>query len=96
MEVAPEIINARTFVPVRFIAEAFGANVGWDPATKTVTIKSDGKTIQLTIGKTSATVDGKAYTLDAAPYIKNSRTMVPVRFISEALGLNVYYEAQKK
>jgi len=49
MEVAPEIINARTFVPVRFIAEAFGANVGWDPATRTVTIKSDGKTIQLTV-----------------------------------------------
>ncbi|HPZ45120.1 MAG TPA: ABC transporter substrate-binding protein [Coprothermobacter proteolyticus] len=96
MEVAPEIIKGRTFVPIRFIGEAFGGDVGWQDATRTVTLKSEGKTIKFTVGRTSATVDGKPYTLDAAPYIKNSRTMVPVRFVSEVLGLSVYYEPQKK
>jgi branched-chain amino acid transport system substrate-binding protein len=96
MDVPPEIVNSRTFVPIRLVAEAFGAAVGWDNATRTVTIKADSNEIKLTIGKTTATVNSKDYTLDAAPYIKNGRTMVPIRFISEALGLSVYYESQKK
>ncbi len=96
MDMPPEIVNSRTFVPIRVIAEAFGAEVGWDNATRTVTIKSDTNEIKLTIGKTTATVNGNPYTLEAAPYIKSSRTMVPIRFISEALGLYVSYEPQKR
>ena len=38
--VAPVIIDGRTFVPVRFVADELGANVAWDDATKTVTIKT--------------------------------------------------------
>ncbi len=96
MDVPPEIVNSRTFVPIRLVAEAFGAKVSWDGTTRTVTVEADSNVIKLTIGKTTATVNGVEKTLDAAPYIKGGRTMVPIRFISEALGLHVYYEAQKK
>ena len=95
-DIPPEIVNGRTFVPIRLVAESFGADVSWDNATRTVTIKNDSTTITLKVGSKTATVDGKSYTLDAAPYIKGGRTMVPIRFISEALGLYVYYEPQKK
>jgi branched-chain amino acid transport system substrate-binding protein len=91
------IVNSRTFVPVRLIAETFGADVEWDNKTRTVTITLDQNVIKLTVGSLTATVNGKTATLDAAPFIsKTSRTMVPIRFISENLGLYVYYEPQKK
>jgi branched-chain amino acid transport system substrate-binding protein len=96
MDVPPEIVNGRTFVPIRLIAETFGADVNWDGTTRTVTIKSDSATIILKISSTDAIVNGKTNKLDAAPFIKNGRTMVPIRLISESLGLSVYWEPQKK
>lgn len=95
-EVAPEIISGRTFVPVRLIAETYGATVGWNAASRTVTIKLGEVEVILTIGSKKATVGGEAKTLEAAPYIKEGRTMVPVRLISEAFGLSVYYDSQTK
>jgi len=96
MDVAPEIVSGRTFVPIRLVAETFGAEVGWDGNLREVTIKQDTKVIKLRIGSKTATIDGKSYELEAAPYIKSGRTMVPIRFISEALGLSVYWEPQRQ
>jgi len=96
MDVAPEIVAGRTFVPIRLVAETFGAEVGWDGNLREVTIKQDTKVIKLKIGSKIATIDGKSYELEAAPYIKSGRTMVPIRFISEALGLSVYWEPQRQ
>ncbi len=96
IDVPPEIVSGRTFVPIRLVSETFGAEVGWDNATRTVTIKMDSTNVVLKVGSKTATVNGKPYTLEAAPYIKAGRTMVPVRFISEALGLSVQWEPQKK
>ena len=96
MDVAPEIVAGRTFVPIRLVAETFGADVGWDGNLREVTIKQGTKVIKLKIGSKIATIDGKSYELEAAPYIKSGRTMVPIRFISEALGLSVYWEPQRQ
>ena len=88
------IENGRTMVPIRVISENFGAEVLWDGETKTVTIKSDDTEIKLTIDNTVAKINGTEHTLDAAPVISESgRTMVPIRFISEALGRKVEYIA---
>lgn len=95
-EVAPEIVNGRTFVPVRLIAETFGATVDWLPASRTVTIKLGDVEVDLTIGSKEAIVGSGTQLLEAAPYIKAGRTMVPVRLVSEALGLSVYYDPQAK
>ncbi len=96
IDAPPEIVSGRTFVPIRLVSETFGAEVGWDNATRTVTIKLEDVNVILKIGSKTATVNGKSYELEAAPYIKSSRTMVPIRFISEALGLSVEWEPQKK
>lgn len=82
MDVAPFIVNDRTVVPVRFVAEALGAKVDWDDATKTVTITLNGKTLKLVIGQD---IPG----FEAAPFIKDGRTFVPISYVSQFLGAKV-------
>ena len=86
----------RTMVPLRFIAEGLGAEVGWDGIERKVTINYRGETIELWIGKTLAKVNGQNYLLDVAPEIKNGRTFVPIRFIAEAFGAKVGWNSQLK
>lgn len=81
----------RTMVPVRFISEAFGADVDWNKASQIVTIVKDGKTVEMTIGSKDYKADGASKTMDTAAVIANDRTMVPLRAVSEALGLEVYW-----
>jgi len=79
----------RTLVPVRFISEAMGAAVDWEGTTRTVTIIRRQNTIKLRIGESKATVNDEVKTFDTKAVITNSRTMVPLRFISETLGARV-------
>ncbi|WP_134687529.1 copper amine oxidase N-terminal domain-containing protein [Brevibacillus migulae] len=81
--------NSRTMVPVRFVGEKLGAIVAWNDKTKTVTMAKDKKVIILPVGEKKATVDGKQITFDAAAIIKDNRTFVPLRFISESFGADV-------
>ncbi|WP_338554060.1 stalk domain-containing protein [Paenibacillus sp. KS-LC4] len=83
---APVNLKGNVLVPFRSIFESLGAKVEWNNATQTVTATKDGKTIVLTIGSKIAYVNGVAITLSAAPQLVNGITMVPVRFVSEALG----------
>jgi hypothetical protein len=92
IDAAPEIVADRTFVPIRFIAETFGSTVGWAPATRSVSIVLGTTTIGLQIGNKNAVIKGSTITLEAAPYIKNSRTMVPLRVISESFGGDVAWD----
>jgi hypothetical protein len=92
VDAAPEIVDGRTFVPIRFIAETFGSTVTWLPETKGVTIVLGDTTIGLQIGNATAVINGTIIALEAAPYIKNSRTMVPLRVISESFGGNVAWD----
>ncbi|HOC53087.1 MAG TPA: stalk domain-containing protein, partial [Caldisericia bacterium] len=93
LEAAPFIKDGRTMVPLRFIAEAFGANVEWIPETKGINISlelaSAVHTIGLQVGNPTAIVDGEVVTLDVAPVIVNGRTFVPIRFIAESFGATV-------
>ncbi len=84
----PYINNGRTMVPVRFVSEALGAYVTWDSITGTVKI-TDDKIIELKIGSNEAIKDSYSITLDAPAEITGGRTMVPLRFVSEALGAQV-------
>ena len=89
----PYIDNGRTMVPIRFISEALGAKVDWNGTYKLVTITLDDVRIEQKIGKTVAIVNGQEVNFDVPATIKNDRTMVPVRFVSEALGANVEWES---
>ncbi|MBO5742724.1 MAG: peptidylprolyl isomerase [Clostridia bacterium] len=93
IETAPYTKNGRTMVPVRIISERFGALVGWNGEKQEVSIKKDGKEIILNLGSDIAYVNGEAIKLDAAPEEIGGRTMVPIRFISENLGMKVKYIA---
>lgn len=92
IDAAPEIVASRTFVPIRFIAESFGATVEWLPETQGITITLGDHTVGLQIGNATAVIDGSIISLSAAPYIKNGRTMVPLRVISEAFGGDVVWD----
>ncbi len=95
-DVPPFIEQDRTFVPVRAIFEALGAQVSWDGTTKTVTAKKDDTTVTLCIGKKEITVNGMGKELDIAPQIVHDRTLVPARAVSEAFGYNVGWDGESK
>ena len=99
-DTAPEIVNERTFAPLRAIAETLAAKVDWDGETETVTLTKDGVVTSITIGskETKTVTGGKALsgTLDAASYIKDERTMVPLRFISETFGMDVEWDGDTR
>ena len=89
-DVAPLIVNDRTMLPARFVAENLGAKVEWVDRTQCVNITgSDNTYIQIFIGSATAYVDGEARYLDSPAFIRNDRTYTPVRFICEALGAEV-------
>lgn len=92
----PEIISDRTFVPIRAIAEALDSSVAWDGENKKVHITKGDTTTILTIDNTEVTTQTpdktELKTLEAAPYVKDDRTMVPLRFIAEAFGMNVGWD----
>ena len=56
-------------------------------------IAKKAKRIELIVGNRTAVVDGRFAQLDAAPYIKNGRTFLPVRFVAESLGASVAWDA---
>ncbi|WP_145049471.1 CotH kinase family protein [Paenibacillus xylanexedens] len=88
----PLEVSGRVMVPVNAIFEALGAEVTWNPTAKTVTAVLNDQTFVLKIGSSTATVNGTSVEIDSSAIIKNSRTLVPVRFISEALGLKVDWD----
>ncbi|MBE6680920.1 MAG: copper amine oxidase N-terminal domain-containing protein [Ruminococcaceae bacterium] len=86
-----------TLVPVRVITEAFGAEVGWEASTKTITLEYPDVSIVLQIGNPTAEINGRAETLLSAPELtENGFTMVPLRFISENFGAEVGYDNDTK
>lgn len=91
-----------TLVPIRFISEALGSKVYWDNEAKKVTITSqdESQKIDLFINSVNAKINEnneiKDVTLDVPAKIVNSRTFVPVRFISETLGVEVNWDNDNK
>ena len=90
------ILNSRTMVPLRGIFEAIKAKVTWDAETRTVTAVRRDTTVKLEIGKNIAFINDNECVLDAVPVIQNGRTLVPLRFISEAFGFDVGWDAESK
>lgn len=89
IDVEPEIRNGRTMVPIRAVSEALGAVVEWDGNARRVTMTRAGRVVTMTIGSTTATVDGQAREMDVAPYISGGRTLIPARFVAEFFGQKV-------
>lgn len=94
----PTIVNDRTMLPIRALVEAMGAQVDWDEAASRVTITLGDTVVTLTIDSNDITVEQggetTTITMDVAPFIdpESARTYVPVRFVSEAFGLQVGWD----
>jgi len=91
--VAPILEEGRTFVPLRLIAETFGADVSWNGTTREATIETAAFTVVFGIDSTSYTVNGARRTLDAAPRLVNGSTMVPIRAFADSIGATVNYNS---
>jgi len=91
----PFIKEGRTYIPVRFVAEAMGADVNWSREIYGAVIEKDGIELQLPIDSNIMTVieGGKksTVTMDAKAIKQNGRTLIPIRFVAEALGAWVSY-----
>ncbi|PWW05488.1 N-acetylmuramoyl-L-alanine amidase [Paenibacillus cellulosilyticus] len=92
----PQIVDKSTLVPVRVVAEGLGYDVGWNQEEKRIDIQDDSNLITLTVDSRSASVNGTVVQLEAAAMIINKVTMVPIRFVAESLGLQVYYDSPTK
>ena len=88
----PIIQNSRTLVPLRSIFEALGAEVTWYQSSRSIYCYRDGTFISLTVDDNNAYINGNQVTIDQAPIIRNSRTLVPVRVVSEALDADVGWD----
>ncbi|MDO5028679.1 MAG: copper amine oxidase N-terminal domain-containing protein [Bacillota bacterium] len=91
-----EIKDSRTYIPLRLVAENLGLDVFYNGENKEVKISKDKKEILLYLDKDQAIINKESYKLDQAPYLKESRTMVPLRFIAESLDQEVYWNQKSK
>ncbi|MBR5236381.1 MAG: cell wall hydrolase [Clostridia bacterium] len=90
MDTRPFLHKGTTFVPVRFVSEALGADsVTWDSQKDQAVIVHDGTTIVLPKGKKTAYVNGEAVSVDSGIILAQDRLFVPIRFVSENLGCQV-------
>ncbi|MDF9409541.1 copper amine oxidase N-terminal domain-containing protein [Pelotomaculum isophthalicicum JI] len=96
MDVAPYVKDGRTYTPVRYLAYALGvpeSGVQWDEATQTVTIVKGDTVLKMSIGNTTMTKNGEIIVMDVAPELVDpGRTMLPARWVSEALGATVTWD----
>lgn len=94
-EALPQIMNDRTMLVARAFYEKIGAKVDWNGKDKSVTVTKDNDKIVLTIGSNKALVNGKEVALDSPATIIKDKTYIPVRFVSEAFGYKVKYDANE-
>lgn len=96
----PLLIDNRTFVPIRVIAEDLGATVNYNKEDRIVTIRRDKTNILLTIGddiaRISSDVEARPAILDAPAFLRNDRTYLPLRSISELFGMEVNWDGGKR
>jgi photosystem II stability/assembly factor-like uncharacterized protein len=97
----PVIKNNRTLLPIRAVIESLGGTVSWDATERKVTVTLGNTTIELWIGKSIAKVNGVNTPIDSTnpkvvPEIINSRTMLPLRFVTENLGCDVQWDGTTK
>jgi len=95
-DVAPVIENGRVLVPFRAIGEALNVNVNWDNLAKTVHASQEGITVSLKIGSKTAYLNQNPVLLDVPPQIIEGRTLIPLRFFSEAFNCKVGWDNNLK
>jgi hypothetical protein len=94
--IPPLVEHGRTLVPMRDIFEALGATVVWNGNDRSISAQKDSTKIWLQIGNSAARVDNRQVWLDQAPTVISGSTLVPLRFVSEALGAQVAWNGGQR
>ncbi|MGF7035353.1 endonuclease YncB(thermonuclease family) [Paenibacillus mucilaginosus] len=95
-EVPPAVINGSTLVPMRKIFESLGATIEWDGSTRTVTAKKADVEITYTIGEKKAKKNAADIELSVPGEVIEGSTLVPLRFVGEALGATVGWDGPSR
>lgn len=91
--VYPTLLSGRTMVPLRGVLEFLGAKVDYDAATRTAAVAGEGVAFTHVIGTDKITLsNGETLTMDVASAVQSGSTLVPLRFFSQALGYDVYWD----
>lgn len=96
LDPAPLLINGRTFVPLRGVFELLGAEVGWHAESRQVSVHRDPTELILELESTTALLNGAQLPMDAAPFLYQNRTFIPLRFVTEALGERVDWDPERQ
>jgi peptide/nickel transport system substrate-binding protein len=92
----PVLYEGTTLAPVRVVADWLGAATIYDPATGKLDVSGLGHTVNMRIGVDSAWVDGQPVTLTVPPVVHHGSTLVPIRFLANAFGASVTYDATQR
>ena len=95
-DVTPIIVDDRTLVPVRFIAESLGMDVGYNDSTRTVTLSGNGYIVNMTLDKSEYTINDIPFEMDVPAQVVNDRTLIPLRVIAESIGKKVEWDADNR
>lgn len=93
---APLLKGGTTYVPIKHVLDAFGGQATWDKTAQRVTVLRGSKLMDLTVGKKELVLNGKRISTAVAPMIQGGRTLVPLRLVSEQLGLKVKWDKNTK
>lgn len=96
VDVAPIIKGDTTYVPIRYVLDYFGGQANWDGANQRITVLRGGTLIDLTVGSKDIVLNGKRKQVAVSPIMMNNRTLVPLRLVSEQLGISVKWEQNTK
>lgn len=91
-----ENVNGNVMIPIRVVVENLGFNVQWEQKTRKVTVRQDGKSVELSVGSKTANSDGNTLNLNAAPKQTGGTVLVPIRFVGEHFGLKVGWDNGNK
>ena len=91
-DIRPIMYNNSTLVPLRVVSENLGAKVKWEGKTQTVIIEKEESTIQMKVNDSTAYINGSPKSFDSKMVMHGSSTLVPIRFVSEALGAQVEFD----
>ncbi|HEX8549989.1 MAG TPA: copper amine oxidase N-terminal domain-containing protein [Abditibacteriaceae bacterium] len=92
----PQLKDGTMWVPLRSLASAMGANADWDSSNGVAILYYADRIVTIKIGDASIDVDGSPHQLQAAPYVDDGGTWVPVRLFSDVLGLNLNVDTSTK
>lgn len=95
-DVAPQIIDGRTMVPIRAIFETIGATVMWNDESKTAVCAKGGTSVRMSVNSSTEYVNGSPVKMDCAPTIIDGRILAPARFAAEAFGYDVSWNDAEK